>query len=327
MPKKGQTKARPPIGDPTDPEGFGVRVAKYLDYLRVKNYSHRTVGNRELYLGYFVAWCAARSLTRPQEVTRPILERYARYLYYYRREKTGQPLSFRSQHSRLVPVRAFFKWLARENHILYNPASELELPRQHKQLPRQILSIEEIERVMDQASLHGNIGIRDRAILELLYSTGLRRMEAVNLRLYDIDLENGTICSSVCTDQVTDIGSFHKYKPAIFPATGTRITGWCRCISIAALANADPTAFLDGLAACNLQTRDQVIRVGHHAVALEESHHLGQPDGKNDSDNCQHHHHLYEGKSPEPICVRLFHNHNLSPTERLCHAERMERWI
>jgi site-specific recombinase XerD len=94
---------------------------------------------------------------------------------------------------RLIPLRAFFKWLARENHILSNPASELELPRVHRKLPTHILSAEDVEAVMAQTQVHGEMGVRDRAILETLYSTGIRRSELINLKLYDIDLKNGSL--------------------------------------------------------------------------------------------------------------------------------------
>jgi integrase/recombinase XerD len=90
-------------------------------------------------------------------------------------------------------VKAFFQWLARENFILSNPASEMELPRVHRRLPQHILTAEEVERVLAQTALHGELGIRDRAILETFYSTGIRRSELAHLRLYDVDTRNGTL--------------------------------------------------------------------------------------------------------------------------------------
>ncbi len=98
-------------------------AAEHLDWLRVKNYSEQTITNRHVYLRYFIAWCEQRGIARPADITRPILERYARYLYYYRGAKSGKPLTFRSQHARLTPVRALFKWLVRQNYLLSNPAS------------------------------------------------------------------------------------------------------------------------------------------------------------------------------------------------------------
>ena len=105
------------------------------------------MANREAYLALFLAWCEDRGITRPAEVTKPILERYQRHLYHHRKPN-GQPLSFRSQYSRLIPIRAFFKWLTRQNVLLYNPASELELPRLEHRLPKHVLTASEAEAVL-----------------------------------------------------------------------------------------------------------------------------------------------------------------------------------
>ena len=99
----------------------------------------------------------------------------------------------RSQHTRLTPIRAYFKWLTRENHILYNPASEIDLPRLEKRLPRHVLTQAEVERVINQTDITTVLGIRDRAILETLYSTGIRRMEVIQLNLHDVDGDRGTL--------------------------------------------------------------------------------------------------------------------------------------
>jgi integrase/recombinase XerD len=131
-------------------------------------------------------------LSRPTEITKPILERYQRYLYTYRKEN-DQPLTVRSQHARIVPVRAFFKWLCRRNHLLYNPASELELPRLEKRLPKHILTAKEAEAIMSQPEVSDPFGLRDRAILETFYSTGLRRMEVASLKLHDLDENRGVV--------------------------------------------------------------------------------------------------------------------------------------
>jgi integrase/recombinase XerD len=190
MPRRGERKPKAPPEGAEDSQGLHAWMQRYLEWLRVKNYSERTVENRHLYLGYFIAWCAERGIARPVEVTRPILERYQRMLFHYRKP-SGKPLSFRSQHSRLVPVRAYFKWLTRQNVLLANPASELELPRLEKRLPKHVLTAAEAEHVVNQANVDENLGVRDRAILETLYSTGIRRMEVIGLSLFDLDVERG----------------------------------------------------------------------------------------------------------------------------------------
>jgi len=192
MPRKGQRKTKTWAGDTGDAQGFAALAAAYLEAMRTLNYSEKTVESRAHHLREFVKWCVERSLVRPAEITKPILERYQRHLFHYRK-KNGEPLSFRSQHGCLVPVRTFFKWLCRHNHLLANPAADLELPRAEKRLPRHVLTASEAERVIALPDVDEAMGLRDRAILETLYSTGMRRMELAHLKLYDLDQERGTV--------------------------------------------------------------------------------------------------------------------------------------
>jgi integrase/recombinase XerD len=182
----------PHIINLADPQGMYQMVQHYLQYMDVKNYAKSTKESREFYLYTFLEWCGQRQLLRPSEITKPILERFQRYLFHYRK-KNGDPLTFRSQYNRLVALRAWFKWLAKENHILYNPASEIELPKLEKRLPKAILSEGEAESILNQPDIDEAMGLRDRAILEVLYSTGIRRLELINLLVQDIDQERGTL--------------------------------------------------------------------------------------------------------------------------------------
>ena len=191
MPRRGRQPARW-LRESHAVGSIGYWSRRYLEWLRVRHYAEDTIKNRTVYLGMFLRWCEARALGRPEEVTKPILERYQRHLFYYRKND-GRPLSFRSQHGRLVTVRAFFKWLAKENVLLSNPASEIELPRLERRLPRAVLTISEAERVLAVPDVNDPLGLRDRTILEVLYGTGMRRKELVGLRLYDLDPERGTM--------------------------------------------------------------------------------------------------------------------------------------
>jgi integrase/recombinase XerD len=182
----------PHPGNPNDPDGMFVRVEQYLGSLRVRNFSERTVYHRGRQLDLFIAWCETRSLTRPEQITKPVIEAYQRHLYHWRKGDDA-PLSYGSQLQRLISVRMFFKWLTRNNLLLWNPASEIDLPTLPRRLPMHVLTIEEAERVIEQPDLSDPIGVRDRAMLETLYSTGIRRMELIGLRLYDLDREHGTL--------------------------------------------------------------------------------------------------------------------------------------
>lgn len=163
-------------------------LEKHLEDLRLKNYSAYTVKGRRVHIQFFLNWASERGITEPVEVTRTVLERYQKHVFEYRK-KNGEPLGFTGQHDRLVPLRVWFKWMARQHHILHNPASELELPRTGQRLPKAVLSASEAEQVMQKTNVHDVLGLRDRAILETFYSTGIRRLEMAQLKLYDLDLE------------------------------------------------------------------------------------------------------------------------------------------
>ena len=192
MPRRGDIKQLPPIGNAADPDSLYAYMRRFLEWQHVQNYSVLTIENREQYLRYFIQWCDDRGLSRPQEVTKPIIERYQRYLFHYRK-KNGEPLSVGSQNTRVTPVKAYFKWLSRQNYILYNPASEIDLPRLEKRLPKHILTQPEAEQVINQPDVNNLFGLRDRAILETFYSTGIRRSELVHINLFDLDTERGTL--------------------------------------------------------------------------------------------------------------------------------------
>ena len=131
---KRKSKLATPM--PTSP--LAGLLEAHMSALRVRDYSENTIRNQHMHVRYFLAWCPERGLTDPVEITRPILESYQRYLFY-QRKRSGEPLSFRSQHARLVALRSWFRWLTRQNHILHNPASEIELPRLPRRLPRNVL--------------------------------------------------------------------------------------------------------------------------------------------------------------------------------------------
>jgi integrase/recombinase XerD len=185
-------KNRTPISDPHDPQGWHVMSETFLEWLGVQNYSKDTIEHQRERLYPFAQWAQERGLHQPMQITNALIERYQRYLFYYRK-KDGQSLSNHAVVGRLSVLRSFFKWAARKNHILYNPASEIELPRAEKRLPKHILSAAEVETIMVQCNLDDPLGIRDRAMLETLYSTGMRRIELAHLKLRDLDNERGTV--------------------------------------------------------------------------------------------------------------------------------------
>lgn len=182
-------RKRKPPEPPATP--LAALMEKHLEDLRLKNYSEYTIKGRRVHIGFFLDWAQGRGITEPVEVTRTILDRYQKHVFDYRKSN-GEPLGFNGQHDRIVPLRVWFRWMARHHHILHNPASEIELPRTPQRLPKAVLTAAEAEQVLMQPNIHDILGLRDRAILETFYSTGMRRLELASLKLWDLDLERAT---------------------------------------------------------------------------------------------------------------------------------------
>jgi integrase/recombinase XerD len=127
-----------------------------------------------------------------KRITATLMGAYQKFLFHYRK-KDGRPLSYSTQSGKLVAVRGFFRWMARQNVLPANPAADLDLPRAEFRLPKHVMTATEAETVIATPDVGDPLGLRDRAILETLYATGMRRAEVTGLSVYDIDHERGTV--------------------------------------------------------------------------------------------------------------------------------------
>lgn len=109
-------------------------------------------------------------------------------VYFYHLQMTGSSPATISR--RMAAIRAFYGYLVAAGLLKKNPLADMESPRPARRLP-QVLSVKEVERLLSQPRGFDPVSLRDRAIIELLYATGLRVSEAVSLNLGDINLENG----------------------------------------------------------------------------------------------------------------------------------------
>lgn len=190
--KKGGYKATPDGFDRHDAGTLASLIDEWFRWLEERNYSPRGIESRKWALRTFLGWAEERDLRRPDQITKPILESYQRWLYQYRKED-DRPLSVRTQCSRLNAIQLFFAWLCKANALSANPAADLELPRpSHRALPK-ALTQEEVKVVLNVPDVTDPLGIRDRAVLETFYATGIRRSELVRLDLEDVDRERGVL--------------------------------------------------------------------------------------------------------------------------------------
>lgn len=164
----------------------------YLQWMEIHNYASKTIECRRRYLGYFFSFADGRGVIEAKQVTLELLLTYQHALFVHRK-RNGEPLAFGTQAQRLVSVAQFFSWLRREHRVVTNPASDLLLPRPDRRLPEATLSASEMTALLSTPDVSRPLGLRDRAVLEVFYSCGLRRGELISLWLRDVDFDRGTI--------------------------------------------------------------------------------------------------------------------------------------
>jgi len=156
-------------------------IEKFIRYLDIeKNYSRHTILNYKLDLEHFKNFLGELSL---EKVDYLILRKYLAAL----KEKN---LKSRSVSRRLSALRSFFKFLIREGLLKNNPVASLSSPKQDKPLPL-FLTEEEVTKLIEAAQPKDERGLRDRAVMETFYSTGIRVSELVGLNIEDIDFIGG----------------------------------------------------------------------------------------------------------------------------------------
>lgn len=194
--ENGTNRFRPvghkPLPEDQNPKSLAHHLRPYLEYLTARNYSPRTVEGCEQSLRRFVNWTIERGIQLATEINLPVIEAYQAWLWRYRKTN-GKPIAVSTQRAELLNLKAYFRWLMRQRVILANPASEIELPRPEKRLPPDALSVRQTGAILSVPDTSDPLGIRDRAMLETLYSTALRRGELAALRVEDLNLERSTI--------------------------------------------------------------------------------------------------------------------------------------
>lgn len=161
--------------------------SRFSEYLAMRGTSPRTLETYRTELVHFFAFLDENGVESLTELTRDHLEGYRTHLFY-QRTRAGRNLALSTQQVRLQAVRRFAKFLAHERYHLMDVGLHIELPSRQQTLPRVILTEIEAARLMEAPDVTKAMGLRDRALLELLYGTGIRNSELIGLRLEHLDL-------------------------------------------------------------------------------------------------------------------------------------------
>lgn len=159
----------------------------------MNNWSPRTIDRRSFTLGKFITWCADRGIESVTEITIEATLSYRRSLFHHRNTRTGKPLTFSTQASYLSALRHWLGWLTEQGWIESNPADKIELPKEEERLPSSHFTISEVEKLINIVDLSTPSGLRDRAIMEVFYSSAMRRAELIALKLDDLNSESRVI--------------------------------------------------------------------------------------------------------------------------------------
>lgn len=157
---------------------------EFLIYLKVSNhYSKHTLESYGLDLRQFIQFVQDEQVSEPEDVDHLLLRKYLTHLKQADLAKT-------SITRKIACLRSFFKYLCRQGYLQNNPVKQVASPRREKRLP-EFMYPDEVNALLTMPDLSKNLEIRDQAILEILYSSGLRLQEIVNLKLEDLDLSRG----------------------------------------------------------------------------------------------------------------------------------------
>lgn len=176
-------------------------VQKYINYLeKGKHLAANTLQSYKRDIEQYIAYLNELSLNSITNTNKPIIINYLLHL-----QKKGRATSTISRN--LASIRSFYQYLAKNNVIEHDPTIELESPRVEKKLP-QILSTKEVELLLEQPKCTDLKGYRDKAMLELLYATGIRVSELINLNVSDINFDVGFVrCNKGNKERIIPIGS------------------------------------------------------------------------------------------------------------------------
>jgi len=176
-------------------------VQKFVNFLeKDKRLSLNTLQSYRRDIEQYMAYLKIMNLKNISSTNKTTVIAYLLYL-----QKKGRATSTISRN--LASIRSFYQYISKNKIIDQDPTSELESPKVEKKLP-QILSTQEVELLLDQPKCVDLKGYRDKAMLELLYATGIRVSELISLDVSDINLDMGFIrCNKGSRERMIPIGS------------------------------------------------------------------------------------------------------------------------
>lgn len=163
---------------------------QFIKYMKARNLSEKTLEIRRHGLDIFFEYLVRQEITTIDSITRDVIQAFQIELYQSI-NRNGKPNSVSYQNNMLRSVVLFFRFLKQNDYIISDPARGMQYAKEPKALPRSLLTPSEARKIIHAPDTKSVIGYRDRTILEILYSTGIRKQEINNLTLADADYNDG----------------------------------------------------------------------------------------------------------------------------------------
>ncbi len=164
---------------------------QYCQHLAVIRFAPGTIKRYGYFLSRFLVYLEEEG-SDITAITKDAIQAYQARLYETVNRR-GEPNSVFHQNNNLKAIKGFCRFLAENNYLMSDPARDVSYARTPRRLPRSILTGPEVKRVIYAPNTKTAIGYRDRAIIEVFYSTGIRRNELINLELADMDYLGGFV--------------------------------------------------------------------------------------------------------------------------------------
>ncbi len=145
----------------------------YLQELQARNYSQETINRRVYSLRSFIHFLSTREVVLVDQLNLDVLEEYKQNLTFRHTDHNKKKLSAQTRRGYLSVVRSFCEYLHSKELLVGNPAADLVMPKIPKKLPKVILTLAEIRKLIDACDTTSNRGCRNRIIIEILYDTGV----------------------------------------------------------------------------------------------------------------------------------------------------------
>ncbi len=173
---------------------FEKYINGFSDYLRLKKFSERTDSSYCFEVKKLISFISENfiSIKNITQINKNIILEYLNYLIRYK-NRFGKSLSSKTIKLKIASIRHFFKYLLKSDFILKDPTLTIESPKEERSLPKNILTKIEVKLILDSIDIRTPIGLRNKTIIELFYSCGMRTSELCDLKIHNVDLKEQTV--------------------------------------------------------------------------------------------------------------------------------------